>query len=346
MAARNSQARARVGACIGFALVMVSGSGVAVAQDDFTAMPVKGPSSVSFDDPAAAGRWLTWGRQGGDAQRERVLAQRGTKPPLRISRRGTEADGGGITDRLVVYAERPHRPRTSDWDLYRFNLRTHRRSAFPRVVNGPGTENDPTIAGRFMLFHRGVRTTRGSVSKVMLYDRRTQSTQVLDREDRQFAGVSPGQVNGDYVVWAHWFRIHDGGSEPMPGSYDSIVRYHVPSKTTETVFYAEPGGEPFGTPFYRGAWSPGVSQDGTVYFWRDHYPEFWPGDDPHTELFRMTPGSAPLYMHGARGNFPWGGDTFVEDRAAGARSIYFAQDDAAGRKTYILKIIDPPPARS
>ena len=147
---------------------------------------------------------------------------------------------------------------------------------------GPARRTDPTIAGRFMLFHRGVRTTRGSVSKVMLYDRRTQSTQVLDREDRQFAGVSPGQVNGEYVVWAHWFRVHDGGSEPMPGSYDSIVRYHIPSGTTETVFYAEPGGEPFGTPFYRGAWSPGVGQDGTVYFWRDHYPDFWPGDDPHT----------------------------------------------------------------
>lgn len=291
-----------------------------------TPTPVKTTDRPIWEFSAAAGgTWFGWARANFSTGSFNYFVQRGTEPRLRVNAKGTSADGGGIYRRTLVYSQ--SRGQTSD--LYRFDLRTGRRTAFPERVNTPGAgESSPTLSGRHLLFHRFRNRLRAElwIDQVLLYDRKTRTLRVLGRtesspDDSCFEYLHTGQVNGVYAVWERGF---DCG----PPTVGDVVLYNINSNTKTTI----PG--PRGDISQE---SPAVSSDGTVYFVRE---DPSPASDGTQQILKKPLGSPAEVLHTVPANQN-AFDLYVDDRA-NARHVYFTLH--VGSNTDVYKLIDPLPS--
>jgi hypothetical protein len=251
------------------------------------------------------------------------FVQGGTQPRLRVNPKGTTADGGGIYRQTLVYTQsRGDAPS----DLYRFDLRTGRRTTFPDRVNTRGAgESSPTLSGRYLLFYRFRHRVGAELftHKVLLYDRTTRALRVLAKTEYSVDSscseyVQTGQINGAYAVW-------ERGVDCAPPRDADVVLYDIRSNTKM----------PFPGP--RGDTSqefPAVSSDGTVYFVRRSTA------DSTQQIVKKPLGAPAEVLYTVPAN-QFAFDLYVDDRAK-ARHVYFTLD--VGSNTDVYKLVDPLPS--
>lgn len=292
----------------------------AASSAELTAIPVKTPDQGSATQASADGDWFGWmhttERNSRRGRTFSYVVQRGDEPRIIVNAKDTKAVDGGIYRHTVVYEQW----RDEHSDLYRYDLRTGRRSKFPGRVNTVrGSESDPTLSGRYLLFtrHTYVKDDEEDVYKVLLYDRRTQTLRKLDVEKAWIYGsaryLAAGQVNGPWVVWT------DGNYSKDGGSYFTVFRYNIRRDVTTKVV------PPFEYEGYGPSPQPAISNDGTVYFVGDK------GDSVNILKKRLDAPAEVIYSGATAG------ELFVDDHAE-ARHVYFTVYEEG-----IYKLVDPVP---
>jgi hypothetical protein len=291
---------------------------------ELTPIPVKTADPIVEWSPAADRAWFGWTRADRPSDSGNYFVQRGTEPRFRVNPKGTSADGGGIYRRTLVYAQwggdRPS-------DLYRFDLRTGRRTALPdRVNTRRASERSPTLSGRYLLFDRLRRTgpqfDPTIINKVLLYDRTTRRLRVLARynffwDSSCLPYVQAQQVNGAYVVW------EDGYNCGRPVAH--VVLYNIRRDTK--VQFPRPRNQSISQQ------SAAVSSSGTVYFVRQNI------SDNSQRIVKKPLGGQPEVVYPVPSD-QYVSDLYVDDRAT-AGHVYFAVSDG---DSDIYKLINPVPA--
>jgi hypothetical protein len=156
------------------------------------------PPPVNEESPSAAPGEFAW------VQNSRLhphlynaYAQIGGGARFRVNAPGTQAaDGTGIDGHMMVYTQ----VLGSQRSIRLFNLQTHARHAPPAGVNTANLEDEPTMSGNWLLFHRReFAPTPGQ--QVLLVNRTTGATRLLAsvRGTRSF--LEAGQVNGNFAVF-------------------------------------------------------------------------------------------------------------------------------------------------
>lgn len=284
-----------------------------------TSTPVKtAPDPVGLWSPAAEGPWFGWERSPDEVHYD-YFVQKGAHPKFKVNAKGTSADGGGIDGHTLVYSQQRANQKA---DLYRFNLRTHQRTAFPAPVNTRYNETWPTLSGRFLLFTRGRALGPVRVSTVMLYDRRTHALRVLGRaRSGSYDGswVTSGQVSGDYAVWSRTF-FNTGG-----WVRSAVFRYDIRTGTMTKL--PKPGRS---MPH-----SSSVTSDGTVYYASHSKPL------GTSEIVKQALVGTPEVLH----SFPGGqfvSDLYVDERST-TRHIYFNLFHGGGGFPDTYQLVDRGP---
>jgi hypothetical protein len=282
------------------------------SSEALTIIPVKTPDRGSAGGASADGAWFGWRHttQGGTSS---YVVQRGDRSRIRVNPKGTTAEAGGIYRRTLVYEQWTNEESS---DLYRFALRSGRRTKLPDQVNTRrGRETDPTLSGQYLLFNRGFRKNSRYFERVMLYDRRTQTPQVLAKtKDWVSSSIDhsllAGQVNGPWTVWTYGNFYEDSGTYKI-FLYD--IRRDITKRVVPPIddFYQSP--------------DPAVSSDGTVYFVRNG------------EIVRKPLGAPAEVLYAVPARWT-AGELYVDDRPE-ARHVYFTLYGTRG----IYKVIDPLP---
>jgi hypothetical protein len=154
--------------------------------------------SVNQNLPAAARSAngvdnLMWTEQRGNLHPYNVFLRKGSRPKVKLNRTG---DGftGGIDPPWVVYQQVDRS--NSNIKLYRMD--TKKRIDLPDGVNTPAWEWRPRISGKWILFGR---QRVSGLEQVILVNRGTGASRVLAHINRDSDELTPGQVNGNWVVW-------------------------------------------------------------------------------------------------------------------------------------------------
>jgi hypothetical protein len=220
-----------------------------IAPAAATAMPlpqsaVKGkPPPVNEESPSAAAGEFAW------VQNSRLhphlynaYAQVSGGARFRVNAPGTRAAlGTGIDGHMMVYTQVLGRQRS----IRLFNLQTHARHAPPAGVNTANFEDEPSISGNWLLFHR--REFGSSPGQqVLLVNRISGATRVLAsvRGTRSF--LEAGQVNGNFAVF----------TKSKTGAVFNVWLYDISHRTLTVI--PNPRGKvhtaaavnPFGTVYY------------------------------------------------------------------------------------------------
>lgn len=224
-------------------LVAAVATGLLVAGPAIAAPPeraVRRPGGQF--QPARGGRYLAWERNSRAHPRhyDVVVRRLGSHRVFRVNPRGTEAANGSIDGRLLAWQQ--FKGKHSDVKLLDLPTRTHRR--LPRAVNSRHWEYWPSLSGRWLLFGR---RRGGGARKIILFDRKTGSSRTLAHTSSKSSFASPGQVNGNWVVW----------SKCTPSSTCNVFRYNIARRTR--VKLTNRGH------FQR---TPSVTAEGTVYLVR------------------------------------------------------------------------------
>jgi hypothetical protein len=220
-----------------------------IAPAAATAMPlpqsaVKAkPPPVNEESPSAAAGEFAW------VQNSRLhphlynaYAQVGGGARFRVNVPGTQAGlGTGIDGHMMVYTQ----VHGSQRSIRLFNLQTHARHTPPAGVNTANLEDEPSISGNWLLFHR--REFGSSPGQqVLLVNRTSGATRRLAsvRGTRSF--LEAGQVNGNFAVF----------TKSKTGAVFNIWLYDISHRTLTVI--PNPRGKvhtaaavnPFGTVYY------------------------------------------------------------------------------------------------
>jgi len=220
-----------------------------VAPAAATAMPlpqsaVKGkPPPVNEESPSAAVGELAW------VQNSRLhphlynaYAQAGGGARFRVNAPGTQAGlGTGIDGHTLAYTQ-VHGGQES---IRLFNLQTHARSGPPAGVNTPAIEDEPSISGHWLLFHR-LEDGASPGQRVLLVNLTTGATRVLASVPGARGVLEAGQVNGNFAVF----------TQSKAGAVFNVWRYNIAQKTRTVI------PNPLGKVHSAAA----VNSFGTVYF--------------------------------------------------------------------------------
>jgi hypothetical protein len=207
-------------------------------------MPVRTkPPPVKEESPAAAPDYLAW------VQNTRshphlfnVYAQHDGRTRYRVNPVGTSAGlGTGIDGTTLVYTQR-HR---GGFNIRMFDLATKHRFAPPAGVNTPRIEDEPTVSGNWLLFHRSHGgATPGQ--QVILRNLRGGETRVLASVHGRAALLEAGQVNGDWAVF----------TKSVDGTRFNVWRYRISTRTLVEVpnprdrVHSSAAVNPFGTVYF------------------------------------------------------------------------------------------------
>jgi hypothetical protein len=207
-------------------------------------MPVRTkPPPVKEESPSAAPGYLAW------VQNTRshphlfnVYAQHDGRTRYRVNPVGTSAGlGTGIDGTTLVYTQR-HR---GGFNIRMFDLATKHRFAPPAGVNTPRIEDEPTVSGNWLLFHRSHGgATPGQ--QVILRDLRGGETRVLASVHGRAALLEAGQVNGDWAVF----------TKSVDGTRFNVWRYRISTRTLVEVpnprdrVHSSAAVNPFGTVYF------------------------------------------------------------------------------------------------
>jgi hypothetical protein len=220
-----------------------------IAPAAATAMPlpqsaVKAkPPPVNEESPSAAAGEFAW------VQNSRLhphlynaYAQVGGGARFRVNVPGTQAGlGTGIDGHMMVYTQ----VHGSQRSIRLFNLQTHARHTPPAGVNTANLEDEPSISGNWLLFHR--REFGSSPGQqVLLVNRTSGATRRLAsvRGTRSF--LEAGQVNGNFAVF----------TKSKTGAVFNVWLYDISHRTLTVI--PNPRGKvhtaaavnPFGTVYY------------------------------------------------------------------------------------------------
>jgi hypothetical protein len=158
---------------------------------------------------------------------------------FKVNAAGTGAANGGISGDRLVYQQ--FRGRSSDLKIYDLGARQRRNA--PRAVNTRAWEYWPSISGARLLFGR-LKLGSGARA-ILLYNTRSRTTRRLAGTRSEGSFLAPGQVNGNYAVWAKCTRAGC-----------AVFRYNALTKSTTKL---------------RGSGSqhaPSVTRSGTVFYAR------------------------------------------------------------------------------
>jgi hypothetical protein len=206
-------------------------------------IPVLTAQKAGEFQPARGSGYLAWEQNTRAHPRWfNVLARRDGGKRFRVNRRGSQGAMGGIDGNTIVYQEF----KRSNANIRFYNLTTGKRTNPAIYVNTRGWEYWPSISGDWVLFGR--RNLSATRRKIILYNRATLNVRVIDETTNAKSFISPGQINGDYVVW-HRCR-------PVPNC--NVFRYNIRTRLTRRI----------PRPPNSSQHAASVTPDGTVYFAR------------------------------------------------------------------------------
>ncbi len=171
-----------------------------------------------------------------------LYAQVGGGHRFRVNPANTQAGlGTGIDGHTLAFTQL-HGTKSS---VRLFDLQTRRASGPPAGVNTPHVEDEPSLSGGWLLYHR---TEQGSSpgQQVLLTSLATGKTRTLASVPGRLGFLEAGQVNGDWAVW----------TKSVNGTTFNVWRYRISTRTTTLV--ANPAGKVHS--------APAVNPNGTVYF--------------------------------------------------------------------------------
>jgi hypothetical protein len=265
-------------------------------------------SRADESTPAAEGQWFSWTQWSHGRSNFNVYVRRGSGRAIKVNSAGTRGDGGGFDGVTFVYAQ--HKGNIAG-DIHKFNLKTHRRSSFPRKVSTRWHEYHPTISGGWVLFTR-YYSTAPPKTKVLLYNLHTRALRTLGSESGKSHRVYSGQVNGDYAVWG---RVRPLGSD--------VYLYRISTKTTAKI--PRPVHDQY---------NPSVATDGTIYYFRSGN-----ACGAQAKLVRYPVGSPATVLY----SFPAGidgGYQYVQERADGSLHTFYGRVNCRNFRWDIYKVID------
>jgi hypothetical protein len=232
-----------MGRGVGVVAVMVAALAlpVAAAAKPLPQMPLRTkPPPVKEQSPSAAPGYLAWVQN----TRSRpnlfnVYAQHDGRTRYRVNPAGTQAGlGTGIEGTTLVYTQRHGRK----FSIRMFNLVTKHRFAPPAGVNTPHIEDEPTISGDWLLFHRSEEGASPG-QQVILRNLQSGETRVIASVHGRVALLEAGQVNGDWAVF----------TKSVNGTRFNVWRYRISTQVLAEVpnprdkLHSSAAVNPFGT---------------------------------------------------------------------------------------------------
>jgi hypothetical protein len=201
------------------------------------------PAPVNEESPSAAPGEFAW------VQNSRLhphlynaYAQNGGGTRFRVNPAGTQAGlGTGIDGHTLVYTQ-VHGSKSS---IRMFDLQTRTGFAPPAGVNTPNVEDEPSISGNWLLFHR-LEQGASPGQQILLRNLSTGATRTLASVPGARGFLEAGQVNGNFAVF----------TQSKDGRRFNVWVYDIAAKTLTVV----------PNPQDRLHSAPAVNPQGTVYF--------------------------------------------------------------------------------
>jgi hypothetical protein len=235
-----------VGRLVGSVVVLVAALALpaAAGAKPLPQTPVRtNPPPVNEESPSAAPHYLAWVQNSrSHPHLYNLYAQHDGRTRYRVNPAGTQAGlGTGMDGTTLVYTQ-THGAKSS---IMMFDLQTKKRSAPPAGVNTPSLEDEPTISGDWLLFHR-LELGSSPGEQVILRNVHTGETRTIASVRGRVAQLEAGQVNGDWAVF----------TKTVNGTRFNVWLYHISTKTLTLVpnprdeVHSAAAVNPFGTVYF------------------------------------------------------------------------------------------------
>lgn len=223
----------------GLAFVLLAATGVAAVSRT----PVIA-TRLNERQPAASESYLAWQQNSAGHPKHYdlyVLPIGGEK--FKVNAAGTEGVTGAIDGTTLVFQQ--YRYNESRSDLKLFDLVAKTTSNPPTGVNTKKWEYWPRLSGDWLLFGR--HDVQSGNDDIVLFNLVTGEAQTLAHTSGWKRELDPGQISGDFAVWAKGTRT----------AWDVFV-YDIGAGTTTQV----------PNPNHKYQWGSSVTATGTVYYGR------------------------------------------------------------------------------
>lgn len=298
-------------------IVAIAAAVLAATSLQAAAMPmretVQGTDADEFA-PAASEVYIAW-MQGVKSGAVVYVRKASGGSRVRVSRNLTGWNGatGGIWGNSLVYQEYSHAEGISD--IYRFDLKTHRRVRIGAPVSTGYWEYWPRFWDHLYLFGR---LYPGDKGRMVLYDKDRGKTTFLDEVTGR-AVLFPGQVNGDFLVWS----VQTWDADEHTTSCN-VFRHRVSTGATKRI----------DNPDQRCLFGPSVTADGTVF-----YGQSGMKCGLNSSIQMLPLGGSPKRVV----DFPDGVDaysTYAVDRKDGKIDLYYDKGKCGGTLD-VMKVTVP-----
>jgi hypothetical protein len=216
----------------------------AAAAKPLTQTPLRtNPPPVNEESPSAAPGYFAWVQNSrSHPHLYNLYAQHDGRTRYRVNPAGTQAGlGTGIDGTTLVYTQ-THGAKLS---IMMFDLQTKHRFAPPAGVNTASIEDEPTISGDWLLFHR-LEQGSSPGEQVILRNMHTGETRTIASVRGRVAQVEAGQVNGDWAVF----------TKSVNGTRFNVWLYQISTKSLTLVpnprdkVHSAAAVNPFGTVYF------------------------------------------------------------------------------------------------
>jgi hypothetical protein len=232
-------ATAAAALCLAALIVPAVATGMSLPQ---VAVKVK-PPPVNEESPSAAPGEFAWVQNSKlHPHLYNAYAQLGGGARFRVNTAGTEAGlGTGIDGHTLAYTQ----VRGSRQSIRLLNLQTRGRSGPPAGVNTPNIEDEPSISGNWLLFHR-LEDGASPGQQVLLTNLTSGATRVLGSVPGGRGFLEAGQVNGNFAVF----------TQSKTGTTFNVWVYNIAQKTLTVIpnplgkMHTSAAVNPFGTAYF------------------------------------------------------------------------------------------------
>jgi hypothetical protein len=201
------------------------------------------PPPVNEQSPSAAPGYFAWVQNSrSHPHLYNLYAQHDGRTRHRINPAGTQAGlGTGIDGTTLVYTQ----THGAKFSIMMFDLQTKHRFVPPAGVNTPAVEDEPTISGDWLLFHR-LEQGSSPGEQVILRNLRTGETRTIASVHGRIAQLEAGQVNGDWAVF----------TKSVNGTRFNVWLYRISTKALTLVpnprdkVHSAAAVNPFGTVYF------------------------------------------------------------------------------------------------
>lgn len=216
----------------------------AAAAKPLTQTPLRtNPPPVNEQSPSAAPGYFAWVQNSrSHPHLYNVYAQHDGRTRYRVNPVGTQAGlGTGMDGTTLVYTQ-THGAKSS---IMMFDLQRKKRFAPPAGVNTPNLEDEPTISGDWLLFHR-LEQGSSPGEQVILRNVHTGETRTIASVGGRVAQLEAGQVNGDWAVF----------TKSVNGTRFNVWLYQISTRTLTVVpnprdrVHSAAAVNPFGTVYF------------------------------------------------------------------------------------------------